>query len=75
MSFPANQFLLRHRGTRSHYVYADFSGCTSAYVGNRAAMDKYRASFGALPADTVSCGGITNAEQNMINKPSSANPN
>jgi len=23
MSFPANQFLLRHKGSRSYYVYAD----------------------------------------------------
>jgi hypothetical protein len=29
-------------------------------------MDKYRASFGALPADTLSSGGFTNPEQNMI---------
>ena len=52
MSFPANQFLLRHKGSRSYYVYADPSGCTCAYVGSVAAMDKYRASFGALPADS-----------------------
>jgi hypothetical protein len=30
-------------------------------------MDKYRASFGALPADTLSSSGFTNPEQNMIN--------
>jgi hypothetical protein len=67
MSFPANQFLLRSKGGRSYYVYADPSACTCAYVGTVAAMDKYRASFGALPADTLSAGGFTNPEQNMIN--------
>ena len=67
MSFPANQFLLRHKGSRSYYVYADPSRCTCAYVGSVAAMDKYRASFGALPADALSSGGFTNPEQNMIN--------
>jgi hypothetical protein len=67
MSFPANQFLLRQKGGRPYYVYADPSACTCAYVGNAAAMDKYRASFGALPADTVSSQGFTNPEQNMIN--------
>jgi hypothetical protein len=30
-------------------------------------MDKYRASFGALPADAMSSGGFANREQNMIN--------
>ena len=58
---------MRHKGSRSYYVYADPSGCTCAYVGSVAAMDKYRASFGALPADTLSAGGFTNPEQNMIN--------
>jgi hypothetical protein len=67
MSFPPNQFLLRKKENRPYYVYADPSGCTCAYVGNVAAMDKYRASFGALPADTLSSGGFTNPEQNMIN--------
>jgi hypothetical protein len=67
MSFPANQFVLRHKGSRSYYVYADPSACTCAYVGGVAAMDKYRASFGALPADALSSGGFTNPEQNMIN--------
>ena len=67
MSFPPNQFLLRKKGNRPYYLYADPSGCTCAYVGNVAAMDKYRASFGALPADTLSSGGFTNPEQNMIN--------
>jgi hypothetical protein len=66
-SFPANQFLLRSKGGRPYYVYADPSGCGCAYVGTVAAMDKYRASFGALPADTLSSGGFTNPEQNMIN--------
>jgi hypothetical protein len=66
MSFPANQFLLRHKGSRSYYVYADSSGCT-VYVGSVAAMDKYRASFGTLPADTLFSSGFTNPEQNMIN--------
>ena len=67
MSFPANQFLLRQKGGRPYYVYADPTACTCAYVGSVAAMDKYRASFGALPADTLSSGGFTNPEQNMIN--------
>ncbi|QDW37290.1 hypothetical protein FFI89_009135 [Bradyrhizobium sp. KBS0727] len=67
MSFPPNQFLLRRKGNRPYYVYADPSGCSCAYVGNVAAMDKYRAAFGALPADTLSSGGFTNPEQNMIN--------
>ena len=59
MSFPANQFLLRQKGGRPYYVYADPTACTCAYVGSVAAMDKYRASFGALPADTLSSGGFT----------------
>jgi hypothetical protein len=67
MSFPPNQFLLRKKGDRPYYVYADPSGCTCAYVGNVTAMDKYRASFGALPADTLSSGGFTNPEQNLTN--------
>ena len=67
ISFPANQFLLRKKGNRPYYVYADPSACTCAYVGSVAAMDKYRASFGALPAETLSSGGFTNPEQNMIN--------
>jgi hypothetical protein len=67
MSFPANQFVLRNKGGHPYYVYADPSACTCAYVGNAAAMDKYRASFGALPADTLLSGGFTNPEQNMIN--------
>src|SRR5882762_5187206 len=67
MSFPPNQFLLRKKGNRPYYVYADPSACTCAYVGNVAAVDKYRASFGALPAETLSSGGFTNPEQNMIN--------
>jgi hypothetical protein len=67
MSFPAKQFLLRSKAGRPFYVYADPSGCTCAYVGSVAAMDTYRASFGALPADTLSSGGFTNPEQNMIN--------
>jgi hypothetical protein len=67
MSLPANQFFLRHKGSRPYYVYADPTACTCVYVGSVTAMDKYRASFGALPADTVSSGGYTNPEQNMIN--------
>jgi hypothetical protein len=67
MSLPANQFLLRHKGSRPYYVYADPTACTCVYVGSVSAMDKYRASFGALPADTVSSGGYTDPEQNMIN--------
>ena len=70
MAFPAYQFVSRSKGGRRYYVYADPSGCTCAYVGGGAAMDKYRASFAALPADTLSSGssgGFTNPEQNMIN--------
>lgn len=67
MSFPPNQFVLRQKGGRPYYVYADPSSCTCAYVGSVAAMDKYRASFRALPAETVSSGGFTDPEQNMIN--------
>jgi hypothetical protein len=67
MSFPPNHFVLRHKGGRSYYVYADPSECTCAFVGSVAAMDKYRASFVTLPADTLSSGGFTNPEQNMIN--------
>jgi hypothetical protein len=66
-SFPPNQFQLRQRGGRPYYVYADPSGCTCAYVGSVAAMNKYRASYGALPADSLSAGGFTNPEQNLIN--------
>jgi hypothetical protein len=66
MSLPANQFLLRHKGSRPYYVYADPTACACVYVGSVTAMDKYRASFGALPADIVSSGGYTNPEQNMI---------
>jgi len=66
MSFPPDQFQLRQRGGRPYYVYADPSGCTCAYVGSVAAMNKYRASYGALPADAPSAGAFTNAEQNMI---------
>lgn len=65
-SFPANQFLLRSKGGRPYYVYADPSGCGCAYVGTVQAMDKYRASFGALPAEALSSGGFTSPEQNMI---------
>jgi len=65
-SFPANRFVLRSKQGRPYYIYADPSGCGCAYVGTVAAMDKYRASFGALPADTLSTGGFTNPEQNMI---------
>ncbi|MGY3609162.1 MULTISPECIES: hypothetical protein [unclassified Bradyrhizobium] len=67
MSFPPNQFQLRQKGGRPYYVYADPSGCTCAYVGSVAAMDKYRASYGALPATTLSAGGFTDPEQNLIN--------
>jgi hypothetical protein len=66
MSFPANRFLLRQKGGRPYYVYADPSACTCAYVGSVDAMNKYRASFGALPADVLSSGGFTDPEQNMI---------
>lgn len=70
MTFPPHQFVSRNKGGRTYYVYADPSGCTCAYVGGGAAMDKYRASFAALPAETLSSGssgGFTNPEQNMIN--------
>jgi len=67
MSFPPNQFQLRQKNGRPYYVYADPSGCTCAYVGSVAAMNKYRASYGALPPDTLSAGGFTDPEQNMIN--------
>jgi hypothetical protein len=67
MSFPPNQFQLRQKGGRPYYVYADPSGCTCAYVGSVAAMNKYRASYGALPPDTLSAGGFTDPEQNLIN--------
>ena len=65
-SFPPNQFQLRQKGGRPYYVYADPSGCTCAYVGSVAAMNKYRASYGALPADTLTAGGFTDPEQNLI---------
>jgi hypothetical protein len=70
MKFPAHQFVSRNKGGRIYYVYADPSGCTCAYVGPEAAMNKYRSSFNALPADALSSGstgGFTNPEQNMIN--------
>jgi hypothetical protein len=66
MSFPANQFVLRQKGNRSYYIYADPSGCTCAFVGGLTAMDKYRVTFGALPADTLSSGDFTSPEQNLI---------
>jgi hypothetical protein len=66
-SFPPNQFILRSKGGRPYYFYADPSGCGCAYVGSVAAMNRYRASSGALPADTPSSGGLTNAEQNLLN--------
>jgi len=66
MSFPPNQFQLRQKDGRRYYVYADPSGCTCAYVGSVAAMNKYRAIYGALPADTLSAGGFTKPEQNLI---------
>jgi len=66
MSFPPNQFQLRQKRGRPYYVYADPTGCTCAYVGSVEAMNKYRASYGALPADTLSTGGFTNPERNLI---------
>jgi hypothetical protein len=48
MSFPANRLLLRQKGGRLYYVYADPSACTCAYVGSVDAMNKYRASFGGI---------------------------
>jgi hypothetical protein len=59
MSIPANRFLLRQKEGRPYYVYADPSACTRAYVGSVDAMNKYRASFGALPADVLWSGGFT----------------
>ena len=67
MSFPPNQFQLRQKGARPYYVYADPFGCTCAYVGGVAAMNEYRASYGAFPAHAPSAGAFTNAVQNMIN--------
>jgi hypothetical protein len=66
MSFPPHQFQLRQKGGRPYYVYADPPGCTCAYVGSVAAMNKYRASYGALPADALSSGGFTKPEENLI---------
>jgi hypothetical protein len=66
-TFPANQFVLRNKASRPYFVYADPAGCTCAYVGSVAAMNKFRASFGALPADTLPSDGFGNLEQNMIN--------
>jgi hypothetical protein len=65
-SFPANHFLLRNKGGHPYYFYADPSGCGCAYVGSVAAMKKYSASLGGLPADAPSSGGLTKLEQNMI---------
>jgi hypothetical protein len=67
MSFPPNQFQLRQKDGRPYYVYADPSGCTCAYVGSVAAMNKYRASYGALPADALPSDGSANLEQEMMN--------
>ena len=67
MSFPPNQFQLRQKDGRPYYVYADPSGCTCAYVGSVAAMNKYRASYGALPADALPSDGAANLEQEMMN--------
>jgi hypothetical protein len=67
MSFPPNQFQLRQKDGRPYYVYADPSGCTCAYVGSVAAMNKYRASNGALPADALPSDGSANLEQEMMN--------
>jgi hypothetical protein len=36
-------------------------------VGSVPAMNKYRTSFGALPAAALPSDGVTNLEQNMIN--------
>jgi hypothetical protein len=67
MSIPPNQFQLRQKDGRPYYVYADPSGCTCAYVGSVAAMNKYRASYGALPADALPSDGSANLEQEMMN--------
>ena len=66
-SFPANQFLLRRKEGRPYYVYADPTGCGCAYIGSAATMDKYRTSFRALPAETLSSGGFTDPERDLIN--------
>jgi hypothetical protein len=66
-ALPANRFLLRNKGDRPYYVYADPSGCGCAYVGSVAAMNRYRASFGALPADALPSDGVANLEQDMMN--------
>jgi len=67
MSFPPHQFQLRQKDGRPYYIYADPSGCTCAYVGSVAAMNKYRASYGALPADELPSDGSANLEQEMMN--------
>jgi hypothetical protein len=67
MSIPPNQFQLRQKDGRPYYVYADPSGCTCAYVGSVAAMNKYRASYGALPSDALPSDGSANLEQEMMN--------
>jgi len=67
MSLPPNRFQLRQRDGRPYYIYADPSGCNCMYVGSTAAMNQYRASYGALPTDTLSAGGFTEPEQNLIN--------
>jgi hypothetical protein len=66
-SLPANQFLLRGKDGRPYYVYADPTGCGCAYVGSVAAMNRYRASYGALPADALPSDGVASLEQNMMN--------
>lgn len=66
-SFPPNQFQLRQKAGRPYYIYADPAGCSCAYVGSVAAMNKYRAAYSALPASTRSAGGFTNLEQDMVN--------
>jgi hypothetical protein len=58
---------LRQKAGRPYYYYANISECGCAYVGSVEAMNQYRASFGALPADALPSGGVSNLEQNMIN--------
>jgi hypothetical protein len=37
-------------------------------------MNKYRASYGTLPADTLSTGGFTKSEQNLIDSMDNDDP-
>ena len=66
-SLPPNQFQLRQKDGRPYYVYADLDGCSCAYVGSVAAMNKFRASSGPMPAGALpSDDGSANIEQEMM---------